>query len=74
MDRTAQRHPGIVRGTDDGEGEGILRIDFAERDDRLEEIPWEGFFQTFEDRGLAFLYQDRTKNGGKSRFFKFVNR
>ncbi|WP_134726744.1 hypothetical protein [Paracoccus luteus] len=66
--------PTVVRGTQDDEGEGILRIDFAERDDALEEIPWEEFFETFEDRGLAFLYQDETKDGKESRFFRFVNR
>ena len=66
--------PTRVKGTEDDEGEGILRIDFAERDDALEEISWDEFFETFEDRGLAFLYQDETKDGKESRFFKFVNR
>lgn len=56
-----------------GEG-GILRIDFAEPDDRLEEIDWEEFFQIFEENGLAFLHQDETKDGGESRFNKFVSR
>lgn len=66
--------PTVVKGTQDDEGEGILRIDFAERDDALEEISWDEFFETFEDRGLAFLYQNETKDGKESRFFKFVNR
>ena len=66
--------PTIVRGTEDDEGEGILRVDFAERDEKLEEIPWEEFFEVFEDRGLAFLYQEETKDGSESRFFKFVRR
>ncbi|WP_136651789.1 hypothetical protein [Paracoccus aeridis] len=66
--------PTVVKGTEDDEGEGILRIDFAERDEKLEEISWDEFFDTFEDRGLAFLYQDETKDGKESRFFKFVNR
>jgi len=66
--------PTIVKGTEDDEGEGILRVDFAERDDKLEEIEWDEFFKIFEDRGLAFLYQEKTKDGSESRFFKFVNR
>ena len=66
--------PTVVKGTEDDEGEGILRVDFAERDEKLEEIPWEEFFQVFEDRGLAFLYQEETKDGSESRFFKFVRR
>lgn len=66
--------PAVVRGTEDDEGEGILRIDFAEPDDSLEEISWEEFFEVFEDRELAFLYQDETEEGNESRFFKLVNR
>ena len=37
-------------------------------------IEWDDFFQTFDERKLAFLYQDKTKDGGTSRFFKFVRR
>lgn len=66
--------PTRVKGTGDDEGEGILRIDFAEADDALEPISWEEFFDTFEDRKLAFLHQDKTADGKESRFFKFVNR
>ena len=66
--------PTFVKGTESEDGEGILRVDFAERDEKLEEIPWEEFFATFEDRGLAFLHQDKTKDGSESRFFKFVRR
>lgn len=66
--------PSRVKGTEDGEGEGILRVDFAEADESLEPISWEEFFETFEDRQLAFLHQDNTAEGKESRFFKFVSR
>jgi hypothetical protein len=66
--------PTRVKGTEDREGEGILRVDFAEPDDKLEPIDWEEFFETFEDRQLAFLHQDKTADGRPSRFFKFVRR
>jgi hypothetical protein len=66
--------PTRVKGTADNEGEGILRVDFAEPDEKLEQISWEDFFTTFEDRKLAFLHQDKTENGNISRFFKFVRR
>lgn len=66
--------PSKVTGTEDDQGEGILRVDFAEPDDKLEPISWEEFFETFEDRKLAFLHQDKTEGGEVSRFFKFVNR
>jgi len=67
--------PSRVASTEsDKDGGGILRIDFGEPEDSLEEISWDDFFETFEDRKLAFLYQDKASSGGKSRFFKFVRR
>lgn len=66
--------PSVVSGTEGDDGEGILRVDFGPPEDRLEEIGWEAFFETFEQRKLAFLHQDRTADGGESRFFKFVKR
>jgi hypothetical protein len=54
-----------------GDGDpGVLRIDFAEPDDRLEEISWEDWFRAFDTNELAFLYQDE----GDSRFNKLVDR
>jgi hypothetical protein len=67
-------HPASVRGTEDrGEDAGLLRIKFRDDED-LEEIGWEDFFDKFDEEKLAFLYQDETADGGKSRFFKFVQR
>ncbi len=66
--------PTVVKGTEGKDGEGILRIDFAEPDEKLEPIPWDEFFETSEDRKLAFLHQDKTADGKESRFFKFVKR
>lgn len=68
-------HPATVAGTHRGEEAGVLRIDFEGdgRDDKLEEISWDTFFEKFEESNLAFLYQD--EQGGKpSRFFKLVSR
>ena len=64
----------MVKGTEGKDGEGILRVDFREPDDKLEPISWDEFFETFEDRKLAFLHQDKTADGKESRFFKFVKR
>jgi hypothetical protein len=64
-------HPAKVRTK--GEG-GILRIDFGKPEDTLEEITWDEFFEVFDDNKLAFLYQEETQDGGKSRFNKFVAR
>lgn len=65
--------PAKVKGTESRDGEGILRVDFRDPDDKLEPISWEEFFETFEDRKLAFLHQDQ-QGKGTSRFFKFVRR
>jgi hypothetical protein len=56
-----------------GEG-GILRVDFNEPEEGLEEIDWDEFFAIFEESELAFLHQERTGDGSESRFNKFVRR
>lgn len=68
--------PATVTDTGDPDDPGVLRIMFEGGDDhdRLEEISWEMFFDTFEESKLAFLHQDETKDGKVSRFFKFVRR
>jgi hypothetical protein len=70
---TEQRHGFPARVKDSGKG-GILRIDFGEPEEGLEKIDWERFFDIFEKNQLAFLYQDKTKDGKTSRFNKFVER
>ena len=71
---TRKGRPSVVKGTEGTDDEGILRVDFRDPDDKLEDISWDEFFETFEDRGLAFLHQDKTADGHLSRFFKFVRR
>src|SRR5687768_10913111 len=68
--------PACVRGTGGGNDVGMLRIDFPgfSGEETLQEISWDDFFRAFEENDLAFLYQDRTSDGGESRFFKFVSR
>ncbi|EAR53131.1 hypothetical protein OG2516_11726 [Oceanicola granulosus HTCC2516] len=63
--------PSRVKQT--GEG-GLLRIDFGEPEENLEEIDWDEFFRTFDDNKLAFLYQEKTSDGSTSRFNKFIDR
>jgi len=67
-------HPAIVKGTEKG-GSALLRIDYPgfSGEDRLEEITWDEFFKIFDENNLAFLYQDKTEDGGLSRFSKFVD-
>ncbi|WP_394844558.1 hypothetical protein LZC95_46825 [Pendulispora brunnea] len=70
-------HPARVKRTSRGKGDtGILRIDFPgfSGEGTLEEISWKQFFDTFEKKELAFLYQDRTATGKPSRFAKLIDR
>jgi hypothetical protein len=68
--------PVRVRGTDDEDGTGILRIDFpgGAGADSLEPISWDEWFQKFDEKQLAFLYQPEKTSGEDSTFFKLVRR
>jgi hypothetical protein len=68
--------PARVRDTESDDGGGVLRIDFpgGAGEDRLEHISWDDWFATFDDRGLAMLYQEHKASGEDSTFFKLVNR
>ncbi|SKA30300.1 hypothetical protein SAMN02745126_04934 [Enhydrobacter aerosaccus] len=66
--------PARVRDTAGRGGGGVLRFDFQEKDEALEEIPWDEFFRIFDENKLALLEQDETASGKTSRFSKFVNR
>jgi hypothetical protein len=65
-------HPARVGRTGDDEDMGVIRIDFPgfSGEGTLEEISWDEFFEKFEEKQLAFLYQDE----GESRFNKLVSR
>jgi len=69
-------HPARVKGTEDKEGCGLLRIDYPgfSGEESLEPVTWEEFFKCFDENNLAFLYQEETKDGKESRFSKFVSR
>jgi hypothetical protein len=67
--------PAAVEGTEGkGSGAGVLRIEFRDDSGELDEVDWEPFFATFDDRKLAFVYQEHTSDGSTSRFNRFVNR
>jgi hypothetical protein len=52
----------------------VLRFNFPGfGGENLQEIDWEDWFRTFDDRNLVFLYQDRMKAGNQSNFFRLDN-
>lgn len=67
--------PAVVESTSNSsQGGGLLRINFpGYAEDNLKNISWEEFFRIFDENNLQFLYQEETKDGGESRFFKFVS-
>jgi len=67
--------PATVARTGTEREPGVLRIDFPGygRGQSLEPISWDDFFKKFDEKHLAFLYQDRTSSGEVSRFCKFVS-
>jgi hypothetical protein len=69
--------PSVVKRTRRSEqGEGILRIDFPgfSGQGTLEAVPWDEWFDIFDKRKLAFLYQHRKADGEPSTFNKLVRR
>src|SRR5215210_996747 len=67
--------PAIVRGTEN-DGGGVLRIDFpgGAGTESLEHVSWDEWFRYFEEKKLAFLYQEEKASGEGSTFFKLVRR
>jgi hypothetical protein len=62
--------PMRVKDTASKEGGGVLRFDFGEPDEGLEEIEWDEFFEIFDDRDLGVLCGTEAK----SRFNKLIDR
>src|SRR5436190_24290258 len=70
--------PAAVRATHRKDDPGIIRIEFPgapnAKDEALEEISWEEFFEKFDEAGLALLYQEKTAGGQRSNFNKLISR
>ncbi len=73
-------HPSVVRATEGKRptrsktGGGLLRVEFRDPNDALDDVDWEGFFEVFEENKLAFLHYDRRKDGQISQFSRFLFR
>ena len=68
--------PACVKGTGGGGDTGLLRIDFPGYTgaDSLQHISWDEWFEKFDEKNLALLYQETTKGGQRSNFNKLVDR
>jgi hypothetical protein len=66
--------PATVGGTEHGDRLGVLRFDFEGGDsERLEEVSWDEWFKTFDERNLVMIFQENLKNGNQSNFFRLDN-
>jgi len=65
--------PATVDGTEHDGHAGVLRFNVSDEADRLREISWEEWFETFDSRGLNFIYQEERSDGAQSNFFRLEN-
>lgn len=66
--------PATVPGTEHDDHLGVLQFDFpGYGGDRLAEVSWDDWLYTFDVRNLEFLYQETTKDGRQSNFFRVVS-
>jgi len=69
--------PAEVAGTEKSGEPGILRFEFPKapnhNDSKLKEIPWDDFFEKFDENDLELVYQEKTADGDKSNFNKLVH-
>lgn len=68
--------PACVRGTGGKNDVGILRLDFPgyTGEDKLQPISWDDWFEKFDERKLALVYQEETADGEQSNFNKLISR
>jgi hypothetical protein len=66
--------PATAPGTEDDDRIGVLRFDFpGYGGETLAEVSWDEWFDTFDERGLEFIYQESTKDGRQSNLFRLTN-
>lgn len=69
--------PAVIRSRSREDYEAAApRIDFPEYRSAgvVRRISWDEFFRKFDEKRLAFVYQEETRTGAMSRFFRFVCR
>lgn len=79
----ATRHPEVIRRWAEARGgrpattpgadprrPRVLRFDFPDYDKGLQEVSWDDWLRTFEERDLVFVYQETMKAGNQSNFFR----
>lgn len=67
--------PAAIAGTEHGNRPGVLRFDFpgGASGGSLQQVTWDQWFETFDDRELVMLFQERMSDGKQSNFFILNN-
>ena len=66
--------PATVPGTEHEDHLGVLQFDFpGYGGDKLADVSWDDWLYTFDVRELEFVYQDTTKDGRPSNFFRLTS-
>ncbi len=67
--------PSHVKRTGSRDDIGVLRLDFPgySGEGTLEPITWDQFFDKFDERKLALVYEEETASGQKSNFNKLIS-
>jgi hypothetical protein len=67
--------PATIQGTEHEGRPGVLRFNFPgfAESGKLQEISWEQWFRSFDERGLNFIYQETKTDGTQSNFFRLEN-
>jgi hypothetical protein len=68
--------PATVASTADDDDPGLIRLDFpfGDGEANLVKIPWERWFEAFDENDLVLLHQETLQDGTKSNFNKLVSR
>lgn len=68
--------PSTVKSTHTDDDPGLIRLDFPgySGGDSLEEIPWDEWFEKFDESELVLLFQETLADGEQSNFHKLISR
>jgi hypothetical protein len=66
--------PARANSSETGESTPLLRIAFPgiSGEGQVQSVEWKEWFDVFENRELAFLYQEKTEDGQDSHYNKLV--
>lgn len=70
--RWAEARQGVPATSPNGDAAHprVLRFDFPGAEKKLQEVSWDAWFGTFDERELVFLFQEHMKAGNPSNFFR----